>query len=82
MLREAARKGAAECIELLQDMVGENNDTSEAGPPLDNTWQALDLDDIGDFDFLGGWDWDDAAVARGFYLDFNFTATGLGNISG
>lgn len=60
MLREAAKKGAAECVELLQDMVGENSDTSEAGPSLDNTWQSLDLDDIGDFDFLGGWDWDDA----------------------
>ncbi|UPL03116.1 hypothetical protein LCI18_014050 [Fusarium solani-melongenae] len=38
MLREAAKKGATECIELLQDMVGENSDMSEADPSLDDTW--------------------------------------------
>lgn len=63
MLREAAEDAAAECIEILQGMAGVNSsetgETGEAGLMLD-TCQTLDLDDIGDFDFLGGGEWDDA----------------------
>ncbi|CAG9987530.1 unnamed protein product [Clonostachys byssicola] len=71
MLREAAIKAVAECIEILQGMAGENSsetgetgeageagDAGEAGPTLD-TCQTVDLDDFGVFDFLGGGGWDD-----------------------
>ncbi|CAG9945631.1 unnamed protein product [Clonostachys rosea f. rosea IK726] len=87
MLREAAEDAAAECIEILQGMVGENSsetgetgETGEAGLMLDNC-QTLDLDDIGGFGFLGGGEWDDAAVAHSL-SGFNFTTAGFGHVSG
>ncbi|KAK7212155.1 hypothetical protein V2G26_019333 [Clonostachys chloroleuca] len=84
MLREAAEDAAAECIEILQGMAGVNSsetgETGEAGLMLD-TCQTLDLDDIGDFDFLGGGEWDDAAVAHSL-SDFNFATAGFGHVSG